>query len=379
MRFPRPTALIGVLLLLALLAGGAWLMAGRGDGGPGRPEAQAPGSPGGRAMVVDAAIAAEEPVESTVGALGTLRSDAAVAVQPEAAGRIVEIAFAEGQRVAQGQPLFVLDQTTLKAELAEAQAQLRLAEQNYQRATSLARQGAGTGRALDEARAALDVARSAEALAAERLDDATVRAPFDGYAGLHQESAGQYVTTATVLTTLDKVDPMRVDFRVSEVFLPRVAVGQPIRLTVDALPGREFEGRVYALDPRIDVNGRALQIRAEVANPEHLLRPGLFARVRLVLERRDRSVTVPEAAIVAREVGPAVYVVADGKAVLRPARLGLRLPGKVEIAEGVRAGETVVTAGQLKLQDGTPVQVRPAAPEPAPAPARTAADAGREG
>lgn len=301
-------------------------------------------------------------VAQDVSAVGSLMSNESVIIRPEIAGRIVGIHFAEGGRVEAGARLFSIDDSIYRAELTEAEASLRLSERNYARADELFQRGSGTARARDEAVAKLQTDRAALALVRARLDKTQIVAPFEGIVGLRNVSVGDYVTPGQDLVNLEDVDPVKVDFRVPERYLAALAKGQRLVIQVDAFPGRAFEGEVYALDPRIDVAGRSVAIRATVPNDDGLLRPGLFARVRLTVEARENAITIPEQAIVPRGQDRFVFKVVDGKAVMTKVTLGLRRTGEVEVVEGLAPGDLVVTAGQLKIRDGSPVEIVEAGP-----------------
>ena len=225
----------------------------------------------------------------------------------------------------------------------------------------------------------LRTADAAVDLAQAELDKRTLVAPFDARAGLRKVSPGEFVTAGTAIVNLEQIDPLKVDFRVPEVFLPVVAPGQRIALEIDAYPNQIFDGVVKALDPLVDKAGRAVVVRAEIANDEAKLRPGLFARVRLTLAERQNALFVPEQSIQPQGDRAFVFKVvdqADGKpavAKLTPVTLGDRRRGEVEIRDGLVAGDVIVTSGLLKIRDGVPVQVQhPPAPAPGAAPAASA-------
>jgi len=201
------------------------------------------------------------------------------------------------------------------------------------------------------------VAKANLALAQARLEKASIAAPFSGIVGLRAVSAGAYVTPGDRLVGLADIDPIKVDFRVPELVLSSLRVGQVIHLTVDAIPGKTFEGKIYAIDPTVDVNGRAVRLRARIANPDRLLFPGLFARVQIVIERRENAVLVPESAVFSRGHERLVYRVVDGRAVLTKIELGQRRPGEVEVTDGLGHDAMVVTAGHQKLRDGARVEI----------------------
>jgi membrane fusion protein (multidrug efflux system) len=320
-------------------------------------EAGAANSPPGDAVAVEAASVTLDTVVEDLRAVGTLRPNEAVTVVSEIAGRVERIGFREGQAVATGDVLIALDASILRAELAKARSDLTLARANHQRAEALVKRGMSTERSLDEARAALQAAEAGQALALARLEKATIRAPLSGVVGLRAVSVGAYVTPGQPIVELADVDPVKVDFRVQELALSELRRGQPIRVTVDALPGKTFEGEIDAIDPIVDVAGRAIRLRARIPNARGALSPGLFARVQIVVERRENALLVPESAVFAEGSKRFVYRVVDGRAVLTGVQLGQRRPGQVEVRKGLAREDVVVTAGHQQIRDGTPVDV----------------------
>ncbi len=345
---------------VAVVAAGAgtyWLVeTGRIDFEP-APAARAQTATPERATTVEAAPVIIDTVVDSIHAVGTLRANEAVVVSPEIAGRIDSFAFSEGDRVSQGDVLVELDSEILRAEMAKAESDLTLAEANRERAMTLAKQGTGTLRARDEAVAAFRVAQADRELARARLGKATIAAPFSGILGFRTVSVGAYVTPGDTLVGLADIDPIKVDFRVPELVLSEIRRGQSIRVLVDAVPGAAFDGTVYAIDPVVDENGRAIRMRAEVPNPDGILFPGLFARVQILAARRENAVLVPESSVFARGGGQYVFRVVDGKAALTQVKLGQRRPGEVEIVEGLSAGDVVITAGHEKVRDKGAVDV----------------------
>ena len=345
------------LVIAALAAGGAFYFYQAEQSAPAGQIAKAAVLAAERVVTVEAEPVVVDTVLEDIRAVGTLGPDEAVVIAPEIAGRIDRFRFAEGDEVSAGDVLVELDATTLRAELVKARSDMTLAEANRERAMTLAQRGTGTLRARDEAIAAYQVAEANVALAQARLEKATIIAPFPGVLGLRAVSAGAYVTPGTRIVELSNIDPIQVDFRVPELALSSLRPGQPIRVTVDALPGRTFEGEVYVIDPIVDENGRAVRLRARIANPERTLKPGLFARVQIEVERREDSVLVPESAVFAEGGKRLVYRVVDGRAVLTQIELGHRRPGQVEVLNGLAPGEMVITAGHQQIRDGTRVEV----------------------
>ncbi|MGH6933210.1 MAG: efflux RND transporter periplasmic adaptor subunit, partial [Dongiaceae bacterium] len=183
-------------------------------------------------------------------------------------------------------------------------------------------------------------------------------APFDGVLGLRSVSIGQYLDPGDPIIKVEDIDPLKVDFRIPEIYFTKVRVGQRIDVTIDALPGEIMTGAVYAIDPLIDVEGRSIVIRASVPNGDGRLRPGLFARVALVYDTIKGAILVPEESIIPVSDEAFVFRVIDGKAARTKVVLGERSRGHVQVAAGLASGDMVVTAGQLKIQDGTPVSVQ---------------------
>lgn len=353
-------AVLAVLLIAAGAVGAYWWFVMR----PETMVATGGGPPAGFAMPVEAAMVTVAPAATTTDAVGSLRSAESVLLKPEVSGRIVKINFDEGQRVQAGDVLIELDQSIEAAELDQARAQLALAQAEYERQQALRSRKTVSQAALDRARSELDTGLAQLALAEARLAKRSLLAPFNARAGLRRVSPGAFVEAGTPLVNLEDIDPLKLDFRVPERFLPVVQIGQTIGVEIDAFPDRTFAGEVAAIDPQIDEAGRSLVVRAVVQNPDDQLRPGLFARVTLTLSTRKDAVWVDEAAIVPMGDQATVFKVVEdeeGKtsAKVQPVRLGLRQPGRVEIVEGLETGDRVVTAGVLKIGDGAPIQVVP--------------------
>jgi membrane fusion protein (multidrug efflux system) len=358
--------------LIVLLAAGIWgyqkFFKAPAAAAPAAPAATAAKPAGGapQGMPVEAEMVKAERIAQEIIAVGSLRSNEAVTLSSEVPGRISKIHFSEGQPVAKGAPLFELDDSVYRAELAQARAGLALSERNHERAKELFERNLISTRERDEAAAKLDLDRAAVALVQARLDKTRIRAPFQGVVGLRAVSPGDYITAGQPLAPLEQLSTLKVDFRLSEAALPAIKVGQTLNLEVDAYPNQVFPGRVYAIDPRLAVETRSVGVRARVPNDQNQLRPGLFARVRLVISEKASAVLVPEQAVIPQADQLFVYVVEDGKAAMRPVKLGLRQGGRVEVLSGVQPGDTVITAGAQKIGPGAPVNPINLAPPAAP-------------
>jgi membrane fusion protein (multidrug efflux system) len=309
------------------------------------------------AVAVEAAKVIAAPLSEQVTAIGTLLSDEAVTVSSEIPGRLKEIHFKEGEPVEKGAPLFTLDDSVYRAQLSDAEAKLKLAEQTHQRTTQLFKNKYATAQSADEATSNLAVSTATVELARVQLEKTRIAAPFSGIVGLRHVSVGEYITSGQALVNLEAIDPVKADFRVPERFLPAIRVGQAIRIKVDAYPDETFEGKVYAIDPRLDVAGRSLLVRALLPNKDQRLRPGLFARVTVLLQLKEDALSVPEQAIVPQGDSQYVFRIINGKAALTKVVIGTRREGRVEIVDGLSAGDEVVTAGQLKIRDGSAVSI----------------------
>lgn len=357
---PVPRRLIAALSLagIAALAGYAYY-ANRSVGTvqPAPGAKATAGATQGPAEVETAAVVAEAMADD-VTAVGTLRSNESVVLRPEVAGRIAAIRFREGSPVRRGDALVDFDAAVQQAEVQQARANLALAQANFGRTEDLFNRKFLSQSARDEAASRLEVARANMALAEARLDKMRIRAPFAGIVGIRNVSVGDYVKEGEDLVNLEDIATLKVDFRLPEIYLAQIRPGQKLELASDAVEGKSFAALVSAIDPLVDEQGRAVVMRATLQNEGLHLRPGMFARVRLILEERANVAVVPEQALV-----PApgdvqfVYRVVDGKAQRVEVKTGVRRGTRVEIVKGVQAGDVIVTAGQQKLRDGAAVKV----------------------
>jgi membrane fusion protein (multidrug efflux system) len=362
--------LAGALALALLVAAcGKDPAAAGAQGGEGGP-------PGGGMppMPVEAVTLKLERLAGGLQTVGSLRADEQVVVRPEIAGRIQRIHFVEGGNVESGQPLFTLDTATAQAAYNEAAANLENSKRAEARSRELVAQKLIAQSDYDNtiAQHAVDQARVESARTA--LSKMTLRAPFSGRVGLRNVSVGEFVTVGQDLVTLVRLDPIEVDFSAPESAISKLEDGQKISVTVDAFPGQVFDGTVEAIDPVIDATSRSAKLRAQIANPDGRLRPGQFAKLQLDTGGSGgQGVLVPEEALMQDGTVRYVYTIIDGKAHRQEVKTGLRVPGKVQVSEGLKPGDVVITAGQTKpiMHEGLGVQVMPAGnaqqkKEPAP-------------
>jgi membrane fusion protein (multidrug efflux system) len=381
------------------------------------PKTGASGAAPVRAAGVEVAKVEKISLRDDAQAVGTLRSRQSVVLRPEVAGRVKSLGFADGARVTKGQVLVQLDDTLQRAEQAQARAQVSIAQANHKRNQELVAQNFVSQRVLDESAANLQVAQAQLALTDARISRMAIVAPFDATAGLRTVNVGDYVKDGADLINLEDTGTMLVDFRLPERFQRKLITGQTVELALDAFPGRAFKARIEAIDPLLDANGRSVGVRATLPNTAGQpagpgagantgagakgaptaakpsapaksgkpggssapgaaagpLRPGMFARVTAVFGVNDAALVVPEEAIVPQAGKQFVIRVVEPSAVptatnLPPdtqwvslrqeVKLGVRRQGKVEITEGVLEGQTIVVAGQQRLQrDGSPVRI----------------------
>jgi len=325
------------------------------------------GPPGGFAIGVETVRVATSVFVDDVAAVGSLKSNESVVLRPEIAGRIAAIHLREGMPAAKGAVLVALDASTQAAELRQAEANLALSQANHRRTEELYEKKFVSARARDEAAANLKVLEAAVALAQARLQKTQIRAPFAGIVGIRNVSIGDYVKEGQELVNIEDIGALKADFRLPESYLSRLRKGQSVEVSTDAMPGQMFKGTLDAIDPLLDASGRAISLRARLENPDLKLRPGMFVRVRLAFGGERQGLAVPEEALVPAGDDNFVFRVVEGKAQRVMVKVGQRRGATVEITEGLKAGDEVVSAGQLKLRDGVPVRAGQGAAAPAEA------------
>lgn len=340
--------------------GGAASAAGKG-GAP-APGGGGPRGPGGPAAVEVAKVVAQR-LEDDSQAVGSLRARQGVVLKPEVSGRIQTLSFGDGQRVRKGQLMVQLDDTLQQAQLKQAEASAAIARTNLQRSRELAAQNFVSQSAVDQNAAALEVAQAQVALAQAQLGRMKVLAPFDGITGIRSVSVGDYVKDGADLVVIEDLSSLWVDFRLPEQYLSRLKVNQNVEVQLDAFPQRKFKAQIDAIDAQLDTNGRSVLVRARMANNDGRLRGGMFARVRAVFDVRESGLVLPEEALVPLGNRQVVFKVVDGPsggkiAQRAEVKIGMRVPGKVEILSGVALDDTVVVAGQARLMRGENLPVR---------------------
>jgi len=307
-------------------------------------------------------------------AIGSLAAVHQVTINPEIGGRVVKIFFEPGATVKAGDPLVQLNDAPERGDLASYEAQARLAEIEVQRSSQLAQRQFASRETLDQRQSQLDQARAmilkTEALIAQKL----IRAPFAGKLGVRQIEVGQYLTPGAPIVTLTDLSTLYVNFTLSGRQRPEIKVGLQVAVRSDAFPGRAFDAKITTIEPQISADTRTMQVQATMGNPDDALLPGMFVDAQVVLPPQPDMLVLPATAVEYTLYGDSVFVIRDDgkdangqpilKAVRTPVKTGARWADNVAILDGLKPGERVVSAGQVKIQNGAQVKIGSAAPTP---------------
>jgi membrane fusion protein (multidrug efflux system) len=382
--FLAAAAVLLGLMVVAVVLRMAFAEDEKGGGGPG-----GRGGPGGgRGQTVSEAVVGARSFTDEIRVLGVARGRRSVNITSSTSELITRVLFTDGQRVAAGTPLVELQAREEDAGIIEARAQVAQAQRQYDRFKGLADRGIAPRVSAEEAETALATARASLTAAQARRGDRMIRAPFAGVLGLSSVTAGTLVNPGGIITTLDDIDVVRVDFPVPERYLGVLRAGTPIRATIDAYGNEVFTGRIALIDTRINEQTRAVTARAEVPNPGYRIRPGMAVRV-AVQQGQRTAPAAPEAAVQYEGDGAFVYRIAKGEKGSTAQRVEVETGsvegGFVEIVSGLNVGDRIVGSGLNRIQPGAPVSVagqggprgqgarRPAGAAPAAASARGAA------
>ena len=325
---------------------------------------------------VSIAEAKTEVIPNLLTAVGDLAAVHQVNVTSDVSGRITDIMFTAGSNVKAGSTLVQLFDAPDQGDLANYKAQVVVAQLSLDRAKQLAARQFGPQATVDTAQAAYDQANAGIAKTEAIISQKLVRAPFDGELGVRHVEVGQYLTAGTQIVTLTDLSTLYANFTVTEKDSAALKVGQTVRVTVDAYPGRTFEGKINVIEPQIATDTRNIHVQATLDNADHILKPGMFTTTTVVLPDKPAVVTIPETAVDYTLYGDSVFLITekkedDGKtsltAVRSFVRAGNRINGRAEILSGVKAGDRVVAVGQLKLQSGAAVVISTDALPPIPA------------
>ena len=324
-----------------------------------------------------AVTATSESVPRFATGIGSLAAVHQVTITPEIGGRVTAILFTPGATVNAGDPLVQLNDAPERGDLANYEAQARMAAVTLARNTQLAARQVASRETVDQNQSQLDQARAqvlkTQAIIAQKL----VRAPFKGRLGVRQVEVGQYLNPGAAIVTLSDLKHLYVNFTLPSTMRPQIALEQKVNVTADAFPGRRFEATITTIEPQIRADTRTIAVQATLQNPDEALLPGMYINAAVVLPAEPDRVVLPETAVDYTLYGDSVYVVredgktADGKPILKatrtPVKTRPRWDGKVAILEGLKPGDQVVAAGQIKLQSGAQVIVTGNPPPQPPA------------
>jgi multidrug efflux system membrane fusion protein len=329
------------------------------------------------AAQISAVVAQTQSVPRFAPGIGSITAVHQVTVNPEVAGRVTKIFFEPGTIVKAGDPLVQLNDAPDQGDLANYQAQARLAQISLQRSQALRRSDFASQETVDQNHSQLDQAKAeidkTEAIIAQKL----IRAPFSGRLGIRQIDVGQYLTAGAPIVTLTDLSMLYINFTLPATQRSEISVGQRVDITADAYPGRLFTAKITTIEPQISPDTRTIQVQATMPNPDDALLPGMFVNAAVVLPPQPDTIVVPETAVEYTLYGDSVYVIhEDGKdakgvpilkAVRTPVKTGARWDGKVAILDGLKPGEQIVAAGQVKVQNGAQVAVTGSPPPQPPA------------
>lgn len=352
----RPSALLRsfvFLVITAAVAGGGWVYWKRQQQAAAEPKMAAKAK--GAALVTTAKVTKDN-FALDLDAIGTVQAYESADISSNVTEHVTELSFQDGDFVKKGTVLAKLSDTEEQAMLASAKATLAEEDREIARLRNLVKDGAAPEARLQERLTLADIAKQKINEAEARLADRVITAPFDGWLGLRRISVGALVSPGTIIASLDKIDVVKIDFSVPETYLGSVKAGTAIVARAETVKGRQFEGKLAHLDSRLDPVTRSVAARAEVANPDLTLKPGMLVLVALRVEPRF-SLAVPERSLVPIGAKAYVFTIVDGKAKRLEVKTGLRKPGVLEIISGIAEGTVIVADGLVGLQDNAAVKV----------------------
>lgn len=320
-------------------------------------QASAGGAKAGDALQVSVVVAAPQRLENSIAVTGSVLANESVELSPELAGKITRINFEEGQFVKKGQPLVYLNDDELRAQLERLNYTRKLFEQSENRQRQLLEREAISQEEYDISLNELNTNLSDLKVVEAQLEKSVIRAPFSGIIGLRQVSEGAYVSPADPIATLVNIDPIKIEFSVPERYANEVNVGDNVIFARSEGAEKEREAKVYAVEPRINTETRTLSMRALTGNDTRSLLPGMFVRIKLVLDVNESTLMVPAQSLIPEMDGYKVFVVENGKAVEKRVSTGARTERQVEVTDGLNQGDSVLITGILQVKNGAPVQV----------------------
>ncbi len=325
-----------------------------GPGGPGMTGGGGPGGAGRQVLNVSGYLIQPQQLSDLYVSTGTLKPDETVELAFETSGKIVGINFTEGTRVRKGDLLAKINDRPLQAQLEKLQAQKKLVEEKEFRQRSLLDKDAISQESYDQIVTELQTIQADINLVGARIAETELRAPFDGIIGLRYVSEGSYTNPSTKIARLVKIKPIKIEFSIPERYANQIKIGYPVTFTMDG-SNDVYNAKVYAVDPQVDIATRSIVIRALYPNNNEELKAGRFTSVTLLLSQIDDAISVPTEAITPEMEGEMVYVYRNGKAEVIKVDVGLRTESHVQITNGLKFGDTLLTSGILQLRQNLPV------------------------
>lgn len=328
---------------------------------PNQSQQQGPG-PGGKggqqkAVKVDGIVVAASSLEENISSIGTLMANEEAELRPEIQGRVSAINFTEGTNVAQGALLIKLNDSDLRAQLLKLEANLKLQKENSERQKKLFELNGISRQQYDEAMTLVSSTEADIALTRAQIEKTEIRAPFSGIIGLRNISIGRVVGPNDIIASVQQINPVKIEFSVPEKYSSLVTIGNEVQYTVDGNTSVQT-AKIYAMEPKIDPQTRTVKVRAVGANTEGKLIPGSFARVMFSISKSDNSILIPTQSIIPVLKGKKVMVVRNGLAVSQMITTGVRQEKEIEIMDGLKAGDTVLTTGLMQVRDSMMVDVK---------------------
>lgn len=311
---------------------------------------------GSQALYASGYVLVPVKMNELVNSTGSLLPDEEVDLAFETPGKVVGIYFEEGRRVKKGDLLAKINDKPLQAQLLKLQAQKKLVEEREYRQRQLLERDAISRESYDQVSTELQSIQADIMLIEARIDETELRAPFDGIVGLRMISEGAFATTQTKIVRLVKIRPLKIEFSIPERYAGEVVPGFPVNFEIDGY-SRPFRAKVYAIDPKVDMNTRTIVVRAMYPNSDEELKPGRFASVKAQLSEIENAVSIPTEALIAEMAGEKVFIYENGHAREKKVTTGLRTASQIQVVSGLNFGDTLLTTAILQLREGIPVQL----------------------
>jgi membrane fusion protein, multidrug efflux system len=332
---------------------------GKGGKGPAKGTGAGPAGGGGGPVSVEGVVLKAEPLSNKVLSTGTILANEEVDIRSEISGKITGIFFKEGQQVKKGQLLVQVNEDELQAQRQKLEYSIKLNETQEFRQKKLLDKEAISQQEYDIVLTQLNTIRSDLQQLKAQIAKYAIRAPFDGVIGLRQVSVGSYISPTTLVASMQDIDPVKIEFNVSERFASLVKRGDKITFTINGeAQSKKVQGEVYAIEPKIDLATRSVKVRAVSPNPDGKLIPGAFARIELTVGTIDDALLVPTEALVPTVKGQTVYVYKNGVAREMPVQTGIRTERRIQITEGLQPNDSLILTGLLQLKDSAQVKVK---------------------